>query len=631
MRPFVIPVRRCRASKGAFRLPDRPVLRSARDADALPVEQLAEHLKRRLGLRARVAWGAAGPADVRFARTSAVKDPEGYRLTVGADGAAIEAATDAGAYYGAQTLIDLLTAHGRSLPRCRIDDRPDFARRGVYVDVARGKVPTVETLKALVERLAHWKINELQLYVKNTFTWQAHPAIGRGFSPYRPADLLAVQAHCRLHHVRFVPSLATLSHNELILQLPAYRHLAELAGYRGWEGGTMLCPTDPRSFRLVRDLYAEFVPLFEAADMNVCCDEPWELGRGRSRRKAAQVGAGRVYLDFLLKVRDLCAQHGKRMNAWGDIVLQRAELIPELPRDVVMLNWDYAAEGGRIRRTREFTDRDIPTMVCPGTSAWQRHGTDLPNAVANVANFARVGRKLGVEGLLNTDWGDFGHRNPLGVSLHGYAHGAAHAWHGTGVDEATFTETFARHVFGDTKRMPNAIRTLGAVAARAGRDSNVLYHALVEPLRPPADRFVRRFRKTPVVAHYPDGFPSMIDRADPEGLRESIERLQSPSLWPEPADGLPEFETLALADYRLAAAMDVLAAQRALLGGALRAGEPVEPEALRGWADGMAALREAFETLWRSRFRPSRLAENLKLMQLAEQDALATAKAFSVR
>ncbi len=260
---LVIPVRKCRTLPGTFTWPDVSRLNSSRDADAVPLEQLRDELRRFVGGRVMLSFDGAGQGSVVVRRDPAVKAAEGYRLEVQKSGVIISASTDAGAYYGVQTLRELVRAQGKTLACCRIDDAPDFARRGVYYDVARGKVPTVETLKALIERLAHWKLNEFQIYIKNTFTWAAHPAIGKGFSPYTPEDLLAVQAHCRLHHVRFVPSLATLSHNELTLQLPEYIHLAEKPGHGGWEGGTMLCPTDPKAFRLTEDLYREFVPLFE--------------------------------------------------------------------------------------------------------------------------------------------------------------------------------------------------------------------------------------------------------------------------------------------------------------------------------------------------------------------------------
>ena len=44
-------------------------------------------------------------------------------------------------------------AQGLSLRACRIEDGPDFARRGVYHDCSRGKVPTLQTLLALLSAL----------------------------------------------------------------------------------------------------------------------------------------------------------------------------------------------------------------------------------------------------------------------------------------------------------------------------------------------------------------------------------------------------------------------------------------------------------------------------------------------
>ncbi len=621
MSSFLIPVRRHKVLPGEFVLPKRLVLSSPRDADRVALEGLQVRLKRDFKRPSKLVWTAANTGDVRIVRSAKVKGDEAYRLLIAPAGVEITASADAGAFYGIQTLHELITMHGERLPCCRIDDSPDFARRAVYCDCARGKVPTVEHLKELVERLARWKINELQLYIKNTFVWKGHPKLGRGFSPFSPEDLLEVQAHCKRYHVRFVPSLATLSHNELFLQLPEYRHLSELPGHYGWEGGTMLCPTDPKSFKFVESLYSEFVPLFEADDMNVCCDEPWELGKGRSKRVADRRGSGPVYFDFLKKVHGLCERHGKRMNAWGDIVLKYPELISDLPSDMVMLNWDYGAGCGRMARTKELVEAGQPAMVCPGTSSWQRHGTDMPNAMPNVAKSAAIGRRYKVEGMLNTDWGDFGHRNPLGVSLHGYAHGAAHSWNGRAVDDETFTETFAFHVFGDRNgQLAAALRMLGG-AGDMLKDSYCLYHALVEPLVPPVNRFINSFRRVPIASHYPTAIPNAIDRPAREDLQRVIDTLKVRNFWHKPARKLDAFESLALLDCHLATEMDVLAARRALLGQQLRAGESVRAPKLTAWADDMAQLSAAFEHLWLTRNRPARLKDNLKLMSLSEADA----------
>jgi hypothetical protein len=594
---FLIPPRRVVVDRGRCALPAPAALVGDRAEDRVPLGQLAADLAAR-GVGARVAVGAAGPAAVRIVRDDAPPGPDAYRLTVTPDGVRIAASASAGAYYGVQTLRDLVSACGRSLPLCRIDDAPDFRRRGVLHDCSRGKVPRLATLEALVERLARWKINELQLYVENVFTFRRHPAIGRGYSPFTPRDLLRLQDHCRRHHVRLVGCLASFGHMEKILQLPAYRDLGELPGFRGWPGGTTLCPTDPRSRRLVAELYEEYVPLFEAEDFNVCGDEPWELGRGRSRPRARRDGVGRVYLDFLRHLHRLCRARGKRTNAWSDIVLAHPDLLGDLPAETVLLNWDYAPRGERIARSREIAGAGLPLVVCPGTNAWNSHGCRLSAGMANIATFAAEGRRCGAEGLLNTDWGDHGHRNPLAVSLHPFAWGAACAWNGRAARADGFTRRFCRRVLGDTDgRLARAVAALGSAHERLGlpyANRTVLYPALAVP----AEEGVR--------ADWPAG--EALDGIGGGRLARHARRLAGLDWSPPPGADDP-FVLDTLAEFAVASRLDAAACRRAAILRACRRGRRPSARAVRLLREAMDGLPERFEKVWRRRNRPSRLRD----------------------
>jgi hypothetical protein len=600
---LLIPVRRLAPAAGRFRFSATAVLASPSTDDLVPLGQLTADLAA-LGVRTRIDRSTLGPAALRIRREVSIAGAEAYRLTIAPHGIEILASAAGGAYYAIQTLRELLAIHGRTLPACRIDDSPDFARRGVYLDCSRGKVPRVETLKALVERLARWKINELQLYVENVFTWRRHPAIGRGYSPFTPEELLAVQDHCRRHHVRLVGSLASFGHVEKILALPQYAHLGEMAGFRGLPGGMTLCPSDPGSLRLVEELYEEFVPLFEAQDFNVCCDETWELGKGRSRRRAERIGVGRVYLEFLKKIRRLCARHGKRMNAWADIVLDHPEVLGDVPRDIVMLNWDYRDPGTRISRTHEITDAGLACMVCPGTNSWNSHGCRLDLGMRNIRRFAGQGLACGAEGLLNTDWGDNGHRNGLAVSLHNYAYGAAHSWNHRGVRDEGFTERFRSHTFGVASRgMAQAIRTLGRAHEALGLpDANdtLLYSVLVGPVREfrnPEDR------RTKLLA--------AVKYASLANHREALQALR----WPQAARGAEPLLRTALEEFAAATRLDAAACLRAgVLKRIIEGGWP-PAAALRELAAETEAAARELARVWLLGNKPSRLRDNLTAMR----------------
>ena len=609
---LLIPVRKYKQLPGFFTFSNRPVLASVRAADLLPLSQLSEELRKPTGERAKIVRDAISPAAVSIYRDSKISGPEAYRLTVTPKGIEIIAFGDPGAYYAIQTLRELVQIGPKRLRCCVIEDRPDFPRRAAYEDCSRGKVPKIETIKRLVERLAHWKINELHLYVANDFTFKRHPAIGRGYSPFTPNDILEIQDFCKRHHVRLVGSLTSFGHMDKILKLKEYEHLAELPPRTRWDETSTLCPTDKGSIKLVADMYDEFAPLFEEVDFNSCCDETWELGKGRSKNRADKIGMGALYVEFLLKIHKLCLKHGKRMNIWADIILNHPKTLKKLPRDIVLLNWDYRPEGPRIPRTAELAATGIPFMVCPGTSSWQTHNARLHVSIPNISKFVRVARKYGAEGVLNTDWGDCGHRNLLGTALHGLAHGAAHSWNGRAVDDSTFTDLFCRRVFAqrDGKLARSLLGASNIYRTREGKSySRVLYHALIEPLRG---------MWNPKRA--------AIDRTNPPGLRKVIAKLSDGDIWPDPPETLDRFEKLAMKEFALAAAMDALGARRALAGLKIRAGKDVPAGELRDQARQMRRISRQFEKLWLARNRPSRLRDNLRHFARCQAEAARLAK-----
>jgi len=101
---------------------------------------------------------------------SAPAHDEGYELTISKNGIEISFHETGGLRAAAATLRQLLRQYGRKLPCLKIRDWPDFPRRGVMLDISRGRVPKLETLLELVEHLADFKINELQLLYR-THVW----------------------------------------------------------------------------------------------------------------------------------------------------------------------------------------------------------------------------------------------------------------------------------------------------------------------------------------------------------------------------------------------------------------------------------------------------------------------------
>jgi hypothetical protein len=331
------------------------------------------------------------------------------------------------------TLIQILEQRIRDLPTLRIRDWPDFPNRGVMLDISRDKVPTMETLFDLVDLLASWKANQLQLYMEHTFAYRNHPEVWAEASPLTGEEVLALDAYCGERFVELVPCRNSFSHMRRWLVHDRYRHLAECPEGCETRWGCSdepfsLCPLDPGSLDLLRTIFGELLPHFSSRYFNVGCDETVDLGRGRSKEAVGKYGEGWVYLDFLLKIYREAKARGRTMQFWGDIIMKHPDLVGELPRDVVALEWGYEASHPFDSHGAIFAASGVPFYVCPGTSTWNSVAGRTENAIGNLQNAAENGLKHGAVGYLNTDWGDNGHWQPLPVSYLGYAYGAAVSW-----------------------------------------------------------------------------------------------------------------------------------------------------------------------------------------------------------
>ncbi|MGA2280890.1 MAG: family 20 glycosylhydrolase [Verrucomicrobiota bacterium] len=386
---------------------------------------------------------------------SAPDHPEGYAITIDRKGVRIEFREASGLGVAMATIRQLLRQYGRRLPCLKIRDWPDFARRGVMLDISRGRVPKLETLLELVGHLADFKINEFQLYTEHTFAYQKYPSVWQGWGALTGEEIRQLDARCQQLGIDLVPNQNSFGHLRYFLEHPRLKKLAEVSGpYPDYSGEfvrrpSTLAPDHPGTLPFLRELYDELLPNFSSRFFNVGCDETWDLGHGQSKKLCVAKGQGRVYLDFLKQIHREVSARGKRMMFWGDIILKYPKLIKELPRDVIALNWGYEADHPFDREAALFAKAKMPFYVCPGTSTWQTLIGRHDNALANLRAAAQAGHEHGAMGYLITDWGDGGHPQPLAVSYLPYLAGASLGWCAKTFDEAKLVPVLSRDVFKD--------------------------------------------------------------------------------------------------------------------------------------------------------------------------------------
>jgi hexosaminidase len=420
-------------------------------------------------------------AAIKVVRTHSAPDhPEGYALAISKSGIEISFRETGGLRAATATLRQLLREYGRRLPCLRIRDWPDFPHRGVMLDVSRGRVPKLETLLDLAEKLSDFKINELQLYTEHTFAYKKYKSVWQSWGALTAKEIKILDARCRELGIGLVPNQNSFGHLRYFLEDPRLKKLAEVS--EPYEGGdaaagnqtflrrpTTLAPNHSGTIPFLRGLYDELLPNFSSEFFNIGCDETWDLGRGQSKKLCERLGKGKVYLDFLNKIQREVSTRDKKMMFWGDIILKYPKLIRKLPKNIIALNWGYEANHPFAKEAAKFAKAKIPFYVCPGTSTWQTLIGKHDNALDNLRAAAKAGKKFGAIGYLNTDWGDGGHPQPLAVSWPLFLAGASLAWNSKSFDERKLVPVLSRDVFEDaTGKIATAAFKLGFAHQKLG-------------------------------------------------------------------------------------------------------------------------------------------------------------------
>ncbi|MGC9346841.1 MAG: glycoside hydrolase family 20 zincin-like fold domain-containing protein [Anaerolineae bacterium] len=598
-------------SEGAFSLSDEVLIHLTNAVS--DIQPIAERLRGALADHGVRATLSAVNTEIREPHIALRLDTgnavrvQGYSLVVTPDVIRITGADAVGLFYGVCTLAQLLTLSrdedGITVPALRIEDWPDFPNRGVMLDVSRDRVPKMETLYELVDMLAGWKINQLQLYMEHTFAYRGHEVVWEDASPFTGEEILALDDFCSERFVELVPNQNSFGHMTRWLIHDEYNHLAECPdGCELWAGHPgepfSLCPIDPGSKELLVDLYDQLLPHFQSDLFNVGLDETFDLGKGRSSEVCEERGTERVYLDFLKEIHTLVQARGKTMQFWGDIILHEPDLIPELPQDAIAMEWGYSASHPFEAHTKLFAEAGLRFYVCPGTSTWNTIAGRTENALANIQSAAESGHATGAAGLLNTNWGDNGHMQPLPVSFLGYMVGAAASWNADAkLSRAELTPKLDRFAFADAAGVMGEVAyDLGNVYRLPGDEpsnASVLFLLMLYPERSLDDELFSELSR--------DALAITRDR-----ILEIRDRLSVAEMARADAD-------LVLQEFTWAA--DILEwATR--LGMARIEHEATEtaasmPSDVRGpLAEELQALVERYRELWLRRSRPGGLADS---------------------
>lgn len=423
-------------------------------------QMLKETIAASAGVEMAVCKGTAAKGDILLTVSEENKTAEGkacYTLTVSPEGIRVTGADEELLLNGVQTLRQIVRQTGGLVPCLVIEDYPDIPNRGFYHDVSRGRIPTLNQMKQLVDMMCEYKMNQLQLYVEHTYLFRGLSEMWRADTPLTAEEILELDDYCAARHIDLVPSMASFGHLYHLLNTYTCRDLCEyentpLTPFSFWQrmDHHTVNVSNPDSIALIKEMISEYMSLFRSRYFNLCADETFDLCKGKSRHLTEAQKVDDIYVKYVRELSEYLIEKGKIPMFWGDIICHFPEKMKDIPRENICLNWGYAPEQ-REYETEVFENAGATQYTCPGVAGWNEWMNLFHNSYENIRRMCTYAMRHHAIGVLNTDWGDFGHVNQPEFSYPGLIYGAAFSWNAEIVPYEEINAAVSRLLYGDEK------------------------------------------------------------------------------------------------------------------------------------------------------------------------------------
>ena len=354
-------------------------------------EFLVDYVERQTGVK--LTSHAGMPVDGAICLTLDLSDDnaEAYKLIVNDKRVCISGASEAGVFYGIQTLRKSLPVAqdiNVNLSAVEIYDKPRFAYRGAMLDVAR-HFYTVDEVKTFIDMLALHNINRFHWHLTDDQGWRIEikkypklmsvaserkeTVVGRWYSGiydgkpyggyYTQDELRDVIDYAAKRHITIIPEVDLPGHMQAALT--AYPELGCTGG--PYEVRTIwgvsqdvLCVGNDFTLQFVKDVLSEVADIFPSEYIHIGGDEcpkvRWEkCPKCQERIKslglksdAKHTKEQRLQSYMIQEAAKYLKEKGKRIIGWTEIL--EGGLVP----DATLMSW--IGESGGIEAAHQHHD-----------------------------------------------------------------------------------------------------------------------------------------------------------------------------------------------------------------------------------------------------------------------------------
>lgn len=335
-----------------------------------------------------------------------------------------------------------------------LHEAPLFSSNGAMVDMSRNAVMNVTTVKFMLRKMALMGMNSYMLYTEDTYEVEGYPYFGYMRGRYTKAELRELDAYALSLGIELIPCIQTLGHLTTALRWSSAAKYTDTPA--------VLQVGAEETYRLIDSMMRTLEQCFTTRRVHIGMDEVRMLGAGKYYNKNGYRAREELFMEHLLRVKEIVAAHGFSALMWSDMFFRLSakgmkgyedydrrtvlldEIVEKYPREIQPVYWDYYHDDESFYATNIEKHKQLSehTMFAGGVWLWSGHTPLFSRSKRFTLPALDACRKGGIREVLATVWHN-GSESSLVLSLAGLAWYADYDYRGF-YDEESVKACFAR-------------------------------------------------------------------------------------------------------------------------------------------------------------------------------------------
>lgn len=332
-----------------------------------------------------------------------------------------------------------------------VSEKQNFKTLGTMFDCSRNAVPTVKSVKDLLEIMSVMGFNMMMLYTEDTYEMKKHPYFGYMRGRYTYEELKELDDYAYALGIEMIPCIQTLAHLKVMLKWKSCDVPKDT--------NNILLADDEKTYEFIEDMITAASKPFRSNRIHIGMDEAEGLGTGEYFRRNGFKPAFDIMCKHLERVRAIAEKHNLKPMMWNDMFFKLAskinsyrdteveftdDVVAQIPKNVGMVYWSY------VQDKQEFYEIMFEKQKKMGSDVIFAGGIPTWGSVAVRYMVAfKVGHaalkaclKKGVKEVFVTTWGDDGSEVNVFSSLLGLQLYAEYGYQSGEVTDELLKERF---------------------------------------------------------------------------------------------------------------------------------------------------------------------------------------------